>query len=142
MTLPNAAGLVLTIDLALDGIGVNDDITSFKLNFMTDSIEVPPTASRRVRAYKPGAQKATITLSWLQSEDISNVNEILYLAMTSAGDDGIVDFSGKVADNSRWRWTGSFVASSIETGGDAWTIGQSSATFDCISFPTRVASAS
>lgn len=134
--------LLLEHDLSLDGVRVDDYITSFAIEITADEVEVPATAGNRWKGHKNGALDATLTINFLDYEAAANttVTEILYDAILTSS--GQIAFSGKMSEHSPWRYTGTINVNKFNIGGDVYTVAQGSQTFPITGAVTRASSGS
>lgn len=145
MASPNLATLAGNLSIGQDAatpimIAVDNFVTSFVLGVAVDQVEIPQTMGTDKTA-RPGSRTYSITVNYINDPTANGFFDLLY---TAAIGDGYLFFSGNQFDGatstSNPQWSGEFIVSGAETGGDVGSFGQTSATFTLTGRPTKATS--
>jgi hypothetical protein len=119
-------------------LDVSNWVTSFVVAVTVDQVEVPTTMATD-KTTRPGSKVYTVTLNYLNDAGSNTVHDFLWTAATTG--DGYLNFHANLFDGATSvtnpQWSGTFVVSAAETGGDMGAIGSSSATFTLTGAPTK-----
>lgn len=145
MATTNLATLAGNLSIGQDAatpilIDVSNFVTNFVIGVSVDQVEIPQTMGTDKTA-RPGSRTFSVTINYLNDPGTNTLFDMLY---TAAIGDGYLFFSGSTFDGSvsaaNPLWSGEFIVSGAETGGDMGSFGQTSASFTLTKAPTKATS--
>lgn len=120
---------------------VSDSILALRISADSDTIEVPATLGTPKGARK-GGTRWSIEIGYLSTDEADGVTQLFYDATIDP--DGILFFEGAVTDDpisaDNALWSGSFICSGFELGGDAEALSTGSRTYTMTGAPNRAVS--
>lgn len=126
---------------ALGVVDVSDSILALRLSADSAEVEVPATLGTPIGARK-GGTKWHIEIGYLSTDEADGVTQLFYDATIDP--DGILFFEGAVTDDpisaDNGLWTGSFICTGFELGGDAEALSTGSRTYTMTGAPSRAVS--
>ncbi len=135
--------LILRGQLKVGGTDVSDEVTEFTIHGVADTIVVPSTLQSDTRNLG-GAAEYSITIGYLA---VDGSGGVLFPALWAALTNGTKElaFEGYMHASTgvsviNPKWTGTFIISTLELGGDVNTLSAASATFPLTGAPVMATS--